>query len=214
MLGTALLNQQNLSEALASLKKATELDANHGGAQNMLGYVALRQGDTDGAIAAFINTFASSHKSPTRRTRWARHSLRRAASRTRKRPSRRRSISSPQFWNAHEGIAFARVYAGDMAGGRDAMMKARAAAPSRNDKIQMEIEMSALAVAQNDTAEALRILDAAAKAPDAQPSEIASVPLRRAQTLVHREPCSRSAGPDCRGHCKRRERTIPSWAVA
>ena len=35
---------------------------------------------------------------------------------------------SPQFWNAHEGIAFAKFYAGDWAGGREALTAAKGAA--------------------------------------------------------------------------------------
>ena len=42
-----------LDGALASFSKATEVDPNYGPAQNMLGYTALAQGDTEKAIAAF-----------------------------------------------------------------------------------------------------------------------------------------------------------------
>ena len=52
-LGINLMNDQKYAEATQSLKRATELNPQAGGAQNMLGYSALRQGDTEGAIAAF-----------------------------------------------------------------------------------------------------------------------------------------------------------------
>ena len=87
---------------------------------------------------------------------------------------------SPDFWTAHEGIAYARLYAGDWAGGRDALNKAKAAATQRTDKISVDDELAAVAMAQHDTAAALRILDGIEKTAGAQPSDIAFVPLRRA----------------------------------
>ena len=53
MLGIFLLGERKFAEAIASLRKATELNRQAGSAHNALGYAALRQGDTSGAIAAF-----------------------------------------------------------------------------------------------------------------------------------------------------------------
>ena len=53
LLGTLLLTSEEYSAAVPALRKAVELDSAAGGANNMLGYAALRQGDTEGAIKAF-----------------------------------------------------------------------------------------------------------------------------------------------------------------
>jgi hypothetical protein len=63
-------------------------------------------------------------------------------------------------------------------------MKGKAAATRLRDKIQIDTEMSAVALAQRDTAEALELLDAAAKTPGAQPFEVAFIPVLRAHVLV------------------------------
>jgi tetratricopeptide (TPR) repeat protein len=184
LLGTALLNQQNISEALASLKKATELNVNNGAAQNMLGYVALRQGDTDRAIAAFKEYVRVLPQEPNPQDSLGEALLAAGRFKEAEAAFQKALDLSPQFWSAHEGIAFTRFHAGDISGGRDAMMKAKAAATRRIDKIQLDLEMSAFAMAQNNTAEALQILDGAAKTADAQLGEIAFVPVFRAQALL------------------------------
>ena len=55
------------------------------------------------------STSGSCRRSPTLRIRWARLCSPPAASRNPKPRSRRRSSSSPQFWAAHEGIAYAQA---------------------------------------------------------------------------------------------------------
>jgi Flp pilus assembly protein TadD len=184
LLGGALQSQQNFSEAFASLKKATELNGNNGGAQNMLGYVALRQGDTDGAIAAFNEYVRILPQEPNPQDSLGEALLAAGRFKEAEAAFQKALDLSPQFWSAHEGIAFTRFYAGDISGGRDAMMKAKAAATRRIDKIQLDLEMSAYAMAQNNTAETLQILDGAAKTADAQPGDIAFVPVFRAQALL------------------------------
>ena len=95
LLGVQLLTDRKYAEAVQSLRRATELNPKAGGAQNMLGYAALRQGDTAGAIAAFNDTFALCRPSPIHRIRLARHCWRRGSLRRRKLPSGKRRSCPP-----------------------------------------------------------------------------------------------------------------------
>ena len=53
LLGVLLLGSADYAAAVPALRKAVELDSAAGGANNMLGYAALQQGDVEGAINAF-----------------------------------------------------------------------------------------------------------------------------------------------------------------
>ena len=179
-LGQQLLNNQKYPDAVSALKKATSLNANAGGAQNMLGYVALRQGDADGAIAAFEQYVRIMPQEPNPQDSLGEALLAAGRFKESEAAFQKALELSPDFWTAHEGIAYARLYAGDWAGGRDALNKAKAAATQRTDKISVDDELAAVAMAQHDTAAALRILDGIEKTAGAQLSDIAFVPLRRA----------------------------------
>ncbi len=183
-LGQRLLGDQKYSEAVQTLKKATDLNPNAGGAQNMLGYAALRQRDTEGAIAAFTEYARILPQEPNPQDSLGEALLAAGRFKESEAAFQKALELSPQFWNAHEGIAYARFYSGDWRGGRDALTKAKAAATRRIDKISVDDEMAAAAVAQGNTAEALRVLDEAEKTAGAQTSEIAFIPVRRALTLV------------------------------
>jgi hypothetical protein len=91
---------------------------------------------------------------------------------------------SPQFWASHEGIAFARFYAGDWASGRDALSKAKAAATQRQDKVNLDVTASAAALAQGKTADALQILDGIGKIEGLLAGDHTFIAVRRAQVLV------------------------------
>ena len=184
LLGQRLLADQKYADAVQALKKATELNPKAGGAQNMLGYAALRQGDTDGAIAAFTEYVRILPQEPNPQDSLGEALLAAGRFKEAEAAFQKALELSPQFWNAHEGIAYARFYSGDWNGGRDALAKAKAGATSRVDKISVDNEMAAAALAQRNTAEALRLLDAAAKTDSAQPAELAFLPVRRAMTLV------------------------------
>ena len=184
LLGQQLVNEQKYADAAQALKKATGLNANAGGAQNMLGYAALRQGDVDGAIAAFSEYARILPQEPNPQDSLGEALLGAGRFKESEAAFQKALELSPQFWNAHEGIAFARFYAGDWAGGRDALAKAKAAATRRIDKISVDGEMAVAAAAQRNTAEALRIVDAAEKTEGAQPSEVAFFPVTRALVLI------------------------------
>ena len=63
-------------------------------------------------------------------------------------------------------------------------MKAKETATRWADKIQMDDELVAVAAAQRNTAQALKLLDAIEKTVGPQPSDVAFVPLRRGQVLL------------------------------
>jgi tetratricopeptide (TPR) repeat protein len=183
-LGTVLLNQEQYADAVQALKKATELNADAGAAQNQLGYAALRQGDTDGAIAALTQYARLLPQEPNPQDSLG-EALTAAGRFKEAEAAFQKALElSPQFWNAHEGIAYARFYAGDWKGGREALAKAKAAASRRTDKLSVDDEMAGVAMAQRNTAEALKILDAEEKTEGAQLSDVAFVPVRRAQLLI------------------------------
>lgn len=182
-LGQQLLLDEKYAESVAALKKATALNPNAGGAQNMLGYAALRQGDAEGAIAAFQEYARILPQEPNPQDSLGEALL--AAGRFKESEAAfQKALSlSPQFWTAHEGIAYARLYAGDWAGGREALAKAKSTATRRTDKISVDDELGAVAVAAHDAKAALGILDAIEKTEGAQPADVAFVPLRRALVL-------------------------------
>ena len=91
---------------------------------------------------------------------------------------------SPQFWNAYEGLAYTKIYAGDSAGGRKAFDQAKMGAPTSLNKLAVSVELTAAAAAQGRTAEALQLLDAARQTADAAPSDLALLAVRRAQVLI------------------------------
>jgi Flp pilus assembly protein TadD len=183
-LGQRLLADDKYDAAVQALKKATELNANAGGAQNMLGYAALRQRDVDGAIAAFTEYARILPQEPNPQDSLGEALLGAGRFKESEAAFQKALELSPSFWTAHQGIAYARFYAGDWAGGREAMAKAKAAATRRVDQLSVDEELAAAAVAQRKNAEALRTLDAAEKTEGAQPSELAFMPVRRAMTLI------------------------------
>ena len=182
-LGQQLLLDQKYGEAVASLKKATALNANAGGAQNMLGYAALRQGDSDGAIAAFQQYVRILPQEPNPQDSLAEALLANGQFKESEAGFQKALDLSPAFWTGHQGIAYARLYAGDLAGGRAAFAKAKAVATRRTDKISVDDELATLAMTEHDTKTALAILDGIEKTAGAQLSDIAFVPVRRAQIL-------------------------------
>jgi tetratricopeptide (TPR) repeat protein len=116
-----------------------------------------RQGDTARAIAAFTEYVCILPQEPKAQDSLG-EALRAAGRFEDAEDAFQKSADlSPQFFGGHEGIAFARFYAGNWPGGRDALAKAKAAATRRGDQMQMNIELAAAALAQKKTAEALQI---------------------------------------------------------
>jgi tetratricopeptide (TPR) repeat protein len=184
LLGQQLLLEQKYADAMQALKKATALNAGAGGAQNMLGYAAFRQGDVDGAIAAFTEYARILPQEPNPQDSLGEALMGAGRFKEAEAAFQKALTLSPQFWNAHQGTAYAKYYAGDWKGGHDAMAKAKAGAPSAAEKIGVDTEQALLVAAQGNIAEALRLLNAAEKTTGAGPSDVAFLPINRAVILL------------------------------
>jgi tetratricopeptide (TPR) repeat protein len=195
VLGQQLLVSQKYEDAARALKKATALNANAGGAQNMLGYAALRQGDADGAIAAFQQYVRIMPQEPNPQDSLGEALLAAGRFKEAEAAFQKALALSPQFWAAHEGIAYTRLYAGDWNGGREALGAAKAAATRQTDKIGVDDELAAVAVAHRDVKGAFAILDAIEKTDGAHLSDIAFVPVRRAWVLIDAGRYREALGP-------------------
>jgi len=183
-LGRRLLNEQRYGEAVEHLKRATSINAQAGGAQNLIGYALLRQRDPEAAIAAFNEYIRILPQEPNAYDSLGEAMLAAGKFADAEVQFRKALELSPQFWNAHEGIAMAKFYAGDWAAGRQALAAAKNTATRTGDKVGLDDELAAAAVAQRNYPEALRINDAASKTPGATPLDLALVPVRRAAILI------------------------------
>jgi len=183
-LGRRLLNEQRYGEAVEHLKRATSINAQAGGAQNLIGYASLRQRDPEAAVAAFNEYIRILPQEPNAYDSLGEAMLAAGKFADAEASFRKALELSPQFWNAHEGIAMAKFYAGDWAAGREALAAAKNAATRTGDKVALDDELAAAAVAQRNYPEALRVNDAASKTPGATPLDLALVPVRRAAILI------------------------------
>src|SRR5688500_10289950 len=152
-LGINLMNDQKYAEANQSLKRATELNPQAGGAQNMLGYSALRQGDTEGAIAAFRDYARVLPNEPNPQDSLGEALLAAGRFEEAEAAFRKAAEISRQFSIAWEGIAYAKHYAGDAAGARQALLKAREGAARPGDKAAADNVLAAFAFAQSNASE-------------------------------------------------------------
>ena len=184
-LGFMLLKQRDdLDGALASFTKATEVYRNYGPAQNMLGYTSLAQGDAEKAIAAFNEYVRILPQEPNPQDSLGEALLAAGRFKEAEAAFQKALELSPQFWSSYDGIAFARFYTRDWAGGRDALAKAKAAASQRQDKVNLDATASAAALVQGKTADALQVLEGTAKIEGLQAGDHTFIAVQRAQVLV------------------------------
>jgi len=159
-------------------------DQNEVVAQNAVGYAALRDADTKTAIAAFSELARTHPQEPNAQDSLG-EALMAAGRFTEAEAAFQRALALlPQFWQAHEGIAFARFYAGDVAGARKEWAKARELGSSPATTFRIDADLAAAAVAQDDTVEAIRILVDTAKAEGGDPQRVAATGSLLAQTLI------------------------------
>jgi tetratricopeptide (TPR) repeat protein len=183
-LGMALFFQMKDADAAAAFQKATSLSPQAGAAYNMLGYAYLRQGKANEAIDAFNRYVSAMPNEPNPQDSLAEALMAGGQLTEAEAGFRKAAEISPQFWQAWEGAAYAKFFAGDWAGGREALAKSREAAPRGADRIASD-EMSAWAsLAERKIPEALKKLDAAEKSADAQPENVAAIDLDRAFVLL------------------------------
>jgi tetratricopeptide (TPR) repeat protein len=184
LLGNFLLLQDNYPDGLAALKRATQLDPNNGAALNSLGYAALQQGDAEGAVAAFNDYVRILPHEPNAHDSLGEALLAAGRFKEAEAAFQQALTLSPQFWNGHQGVAMVRFYAGDFAGARDAWARAKTSATRPGDKMDVDADMAAAAVARGNTTEALRLLEAAAKTDGAARAQVAANGVLQAQTYI------------------------------
>src|SRR5262245_52394589 len=92
---------------------ATRDDQNDVVAQNALAYSALRAADTATAIARFSELARTHPQEPKAQDSLGEALMAAGRFKDAETAFRRALALLPQFWQAHEGIAFARFYAGD-----------------------------------------------------------------------------------------------------
>jgi tetratricopeptide (TPR) repeat protein len=183
-LGMALFFQMKDAEAAAAFQKAISLSPQAGSAINMLGYAYLRQGKANEAIDAFKRYVSAMPNEPNPQDSLAEALMAGGQLTEAEAGFRKAAEMSPQFWQAWEGAAYAKFFAGDWAGGREALAKSRQAAPRPVDRMASD-EMSAWAsLAERKIPEALKKLDAAEKSADALPANVANINLDRAVIML------------------------------
>ena len=183
LLGTQLLGSEDYATAIPALRKAVALDPAAGGANNMLGYAALRQGDTEGAIKAFTEYARALPQEPNPQDSLGEGLLAAGQFAEAEAAFRKAFELSPQFSVAWDGIAYAKYFAGDEAAARDALVKEKAAATQPLDKLGADELRAVMTIAQKKTAEGLALYTELDKMTDAMPG-VAFVPVRRASILV------------------------------
>jgi tetratricopeptide (TPR) repeat protein len=183
LLGTQLLNDEDYAAGVPALRKAVELDPAAGGANNMLGYAALRQGDTEGAIKAFTDYAKALPQEPNPQDSLGEGLLAAGRFDDAETAFRKALELSPQFSVAWEGIAYAKYFAGDVAGARDALAKEKAATTRPIDQLGADELRAVMMIAQQNTAEGLSLYSDLEKMNDAMPA-VAFVPVHRAAILV------------------------------
>ncbi|HEY7187211.1 MAG TPA: tetratricopeptide repeat protein [Vicinamibacterales bacterium] len=153
-------------------------------AQNAVGYAALRDADTTTAIAAFSEIARTHPQEPNAQDSLGEALMAAGRFKEAEAAFQRALALVPQFWQAHEGIAFARFYAGDLAGARQEWAKARELGASPANTFRIDADLAAAALAQNDTVEAIRILVDTAKAEGGDQLRVAATGSLLAETLI------------------------------
>jgi tetratricopeptide (TPR) repeat protein len=184
LLGQQLAGLQKHADATDALKKASGLNPKAGAVLNSLGYESLRQGDVDGAIAAFKQYAELEPGEPNPQDSYGEALLAAGKFGEAEAAFQKAATLSPQFWNAWEGIAYTKFYAGDFAGGQEALGKARAGTLRPTDRNSVDEEAGFAYLAQGKPADALKQFDAVAKAEDSTPAEAVRGALDRAFVLV------------------------------
>jgi len=179
-----LFGNRQYAEAAAEFQQATDLNPQAGPAWNMLGYANLRQGNFDRSVEAFKRYTSAAPQEPNAQDSLGEALMAGGQLGEAEAAFRKAADLSPRFWNAWEGVAYTKFFAGDWTGGRDGVTKARAAAERRVDQITAEELFAWGALAQGKVPDALKSFDAAEKVADAQPTDVVLIPIHRAIALV------------------------------
>jgi len=183
LLGVLLLGSLDYAAAVPELQKAVELNSAAGGANNMLGYAALQQGDVEGAIKAFNAYTQTLPNEPNAQDSLGEALLAAGRFADAEAAFRKALDLSPEFFSGWDGIAYAKHFGGDAAGAREALVKEKGAAPRPIDKLGADETRATMLLAQGKTAEGLALYASLDKTPDAVPLS-AFIPLRRSLILI------------------------------
>ena len=151
---------------------------------NALGYAALRQQDTKAAIAAFSELARIQPQEPRALDSLGEALMAAGRFKDAEAAFQKALTLSSHFWPAHEGIAFARFYAGNVAGAREEWIKARELGTMPANRFRIDADMAAAALAQRNTVEAIRILVGAARAESGDPQRTTATGALLAQILI------------------------------
>jgi tetratricopeptide (TPR) repeat protein len=97
---------------------------------------------------------------------------------------RRALALSPSFVVSWDGVAYTKFFAGDWAGGKEAVAKEREAAPRPADRFTADRLATFALLAEGKAADGLKKIDELGKSPDATPLEVALTPVSRAVVMV------------------------------
>jgi tetratricopeptide (TPR) repeat protein len=184
LLGQQFAGLQKHGDATDALKKASVLNPKAGAVFNSLGYESLRQGDVEGAITAFKRYAELEPGEPNPQDSYGEALIAGGKFGEAEAAFQKAASLSPQFWNAWEGIAYAKFFAGDWAGGQEALGKARAGTARPTDRNSVDEVAGFASLAQGKPADALKQFDAIAKAPDSGPGDALRGALDRALVLA------------------------------
>lgn len=175
---------QSASAVSAAQADGSSVASNNVVEQNARGYAALRQNDTTTAIAAFSELARTHPQEPAAEDSLGEALMAAGRFKDAEAAFRRALALSPEFWQAHEGIAFARFYAGDVTGAREEWAKARELGTSAATRFRIDADLAAAALAQNDTVEAIRILVDTSKGDGEDLQRVVATGSLLAQTLI------------------------------
>ena len=182
--GNQLFQSQKYKEAIDALNQATAKNPNAGPVYNMIGYAHLVQGEAGAAIEAFKRYAALSPTEPNPLDSLGEALMAGGQFGEAEAAFRKAASLSPGFYNAWEGVAYTRFFAGDWPAGREALAQARTAAARGSDRIDVE-RLSAMAtLAEGKTAEAIKLVEAIGASPDASVVDTAFTPVYRGIALV------------------------------
>lgn len=181
--GAQLYGSEKYEEAIASFTKATTLNPSAGPAYNLLGYAYLVRGQAAPAVEALKKYAALNPTEPNPQDSLGEALMAGGQMADAEAAFRKAASMSPAFTVAWEGVAYAKFFAGDWAGGRQALAEARKASrPS--DRVSADRLSIAATFAEGRTAEGLKQLDAFAASSDLTPGDIALTSVVRGMALI------------------------------
>jgi Flp pilus assembly protein TadD len=183
-LGIQYFSEEKYDDAIKSLTKATELNANAGPAYNMIGYSHLFQGEAGPAVEALKKYASLAPNEPNAMDSVAEALMANGQFAEAEAEFQKALAASPKFDVAWQGIAYSRFFAGDWKGGQAAVAKAREVAPRPIDRIFADTLGAFGTLAEGKTAEGMKQLEAIAKSPDATPFTSAAIPANGAIVLL------------------------------